>query len=89
MFVLWEETINAGVRFLSARTSYVIRLDALGRMAPRNAHATLLSARRLLRKPGLKTLFEALRLYRTGRAGLLGCDPSHNCDLTHDGKWLF
>ncbi|CAE6931538.1 GIP [Symbiodinium sp. CCMP2592] len=55
-------------------------LNATGRMAPRNAHTTLAFARRLLRKPGLKPIFQALRLHRTERAGLLGCDPSHYCE---------
>ena len=65
------------------------QLRRLNAWHPRNVHTTLFSARRLLRKPGLKTIFEALRLYRTESAGLLGCDPSHYRDLTHDGKWLF
>ena len=66
------------------------RLNALGRMAPRTAHTTLLSARRLLRKPRLKTILEALRLYRTARVDLLGCEPAHFFDATkHDSNWLF
>ena len=34
-------------------------------------------------------IFEALHLYGTERAGLVGCDPSHYGDVKHDAKWLF
>ena len=36
------------------------RVKALGRMAPRHAHVTLLAARRLLHSPGLRTVLQSL-----------------------------
>ena len=63
--------------------------NALGRMAPRHAHVTLLAARRLLQNPGLRSVLDALRAYREDRAGKVGCNPAHFADVLKDSRWLF
>ncbi|CAE7023590.1 unnamed protein product [Symbiodinium sp. KB8] len=65
------------------------RVNALGRMAPRHAHVTLLAARRLLQNPGLRSVLDSLRAYREDRAGKVGCDPAHFADVLKDSRWLF
>ena len=63
--------------------------NALGRMAPRHAHVTLLAARRLLQNPGLRSVLDALRAYREDRAGKVGCNLAHFADVLKDSRWLF
>ena len=65
------------------------RLNALGRLAPKHAHITLLSARWLLHSPGLRTVLSALRTYKEDRAGMLGCDPADYADVQNNKAWLF
>ena len=65
------------------------RVNALGRMAPRHAHVTLLASRRLLHNPGLRSVLDALRAYREDRAGKVGCNPAHFADVLKDSHWLF
>ena len=51
-------------------------------------HVHLLAARRLLEKPGLSTVLNALSFYRQKRLNQIGWHPKHAYDLAKDQAWL-
>ena len=65
------------------------RTNKLGRNAPRTKHVDMLASKRLLAKPGLSTVLQAMACYRQHRAELLGCSPADFAVLGKDTTWLF
>ena len=65
------------------------RTNKLGRNAPRTKHVDMLASKRLLAKPGLSTVLQAMACYRKHRAELPGCSPADFAVLDKDAACPF
>ena len=55
----------------------------------RSSHVHVLESRRVLAKPGLPAVLEALRMARDARMGKMGCNPASFLQVDQDFAWLF
>lgn len=65
------------------------RVNQVGRLAPGKSHLDPLAMQRLLDKPGLETVLEAMQFYRSKRMGHTGYDPACFGSLKDDNAWLW
>lgn len=59
------------------------------RLAPAKSHVDPLAMQRLLDKPGLETVLEAMQFYRSKRMGHIGWSPHAFGNLKDDHSWLW
>ena len=64
------------------------RVNKVGRLAPSKSHVDPLAMQRLLDKPGLETVLEAMQFYRSKRMGHIGWSPAAFGILKDDNSWL-
>ena len=64
------------------------RVNKIGRLAPSKSHVDPLAMQRLLDKPGLETVLEAMQFYRSKRMGHIGWSPAAFGVLKDDNSWL-
>ena len=67
---------NATESEVSRVKSQLRRTNLLGRGSPKSCHVHVLASRRVLAKPGLAAVLEALRMVRDARMGKMGCNPA-------------
>lgn len=64
-------------------------VNKVGRLAPSKSHVDPLAMQRLLEKPGLETVLEAMQFYRSKRMGHIGWSPAAFGSLKDDHSWLW
>ena len=79
---------NATESEVNRTKSQLRRTNALGRGSPANAHVDQLSARRLLRQPGLLNVLNAIGNVRNKMKNSLGQEPKDFLVLDNS-SWLF
>ena len=80
---------NATESEVNRTKSQLRRTNALGRGSPANAHVDQLSARRLLRQPGLLNVLNAIGNVRNKVKLALGHEPKDFLVLDKNSSWLF
>ena len=80
---------NATESEVNRTKSQLRRTNALGRGSPANAHVDQLSARRLLKQPGLLSVLNAIGKVREKMKMSLGHEPKDFLNLDKNTSWIF
>ena len=80
---------NATESDVSRAKGQLRRTNLLGRGSPKFSHVHVLASRRVLAKPRLAAVLEALKTARDARMGKMGCSPASFLQLDQDSAWLF